>query len=234
MLEPIKRRIMPDGRSNKRRTFTSGVYEILHINTRRRYVGSSAEVEKRLYWHVSMLKVDKHHCNYLQNVWNKYVETEFEFFLLEECLKGDLQAREQYHMDSTSDYELMNSQPIALSTRGYKHTAETRAKMSVSAKRASNTPEARKYRSERAKRQHEQGLIPSRPKMSKKEKVCKKCGAAFTIVRIGDYLPQYKMCIECKINYVRRGVPIGYKHTAEAKEKISKASKAMQERRRKE
>ena len=73
---------------------TCGVYEILHDRTQRRYVGSSAEIERRWAWHRTMLRAGKHHCAFLQNVWNKYRPEEFAFKVLEECSTESLAERE--------------------------------------------------------------------------------------------------------------------------------------------
>lgn len=151
------REIFPDGRSASRVRFTCGVYEIVHWETMRRYVGSSSEIEKRLYYHVTMLRVGRHHCKYLQNVWNKYGESGFEFFLLEECQPDELNDREQFHMEASSLHRLMNCDPTARTVRGWKHGSKARCKMSESAKRVGADPEERKRRSERAKEQHATG-----------------------------------------------------------------------------
>lgn len=158
---PIKRRIHPDGRHPKFIDFCCGVYEIVHYPTKRKYVGSSKEIQKRLYLHLVQLRKNTHHCPYLQNVWNKYGEDAFDFFLIEECPKNQLDVREQFHMDATPElgFELMNCHPAAGSSRDFKHSEATRKKMSISAKKASNTPEQKKMRSERAKRQHAEGSL---------------------------------------------------------------------------
>jgi group I intron endonuclease len=151
------REIFPSGRSPNKVNFICGVYEIVHWNTMRRYVGSSSEIEKRLYYHVTMLRVGRHHCKYLQNVWDKYGESGFEFFLLEECQPDELNDREQFHMDSPSLHELMNCDPTARTVRGFKLSESTKRKMSVTAKSIGSNPEERKRRSEQARDQHASG-----------------------------------------------------------------------------
>lgn len=138
---------------------TCGVYEIRHDRTQRRYVGSSAEIERRWAWHRTMLRTGKHHCDFLQNVWNKYLPEEFSFSILEECSTESLAEREQFHMDATAKGKLMNSQPTARSSRGYQHSPEAKRKMSEAAKRVAQDPEERQRRSERAKAQHAAGKL---------------------------------------------------------------------------
>ncbi len=138
---------------------TCGVYEIRHAPTQRRYVGSSAEIERRWAWHRTMLRTGRHHCAFLQNVWNKYLPEEFAFKILEECSTEALAEREQFHMDSTPKGELMNSQPVARSSRGYQHGPEAKRKMSEAARQVAQDPEERQRRSERAKAQHAAGKL---------------------------------------------------------------------------
>lgn len=63
-----------------------GVYAIVHLPTKKAYVGSSDNINKRFSTHKSMLKYNYHHSKYLQNAWNKYGEKEFEFKIISECM----------------------------------------------------------------------------------------------------------------------------------------------------
>lgn len=181
----------------------------------RRYVGSSQEVEKRLYLHRVLLNRGKHHCKYLQNVWTKYGEQGFKFFLLEECEICDLEAREQFHMDKGSRFSLMNAHPAAGSARGFRMSERSRRKMRKSAWQVSNTPEQKLMRSERAKRQHAEGKL-GRKTHQTKILTCKVCHNTFQVQRDENgYMPQYKMCKPCKQDYVhpstkRKGIPINW------------------------
>lgn len=198
-----KSKIAPDGRSINRYMPTIGVYEILHWNSNRRYVGSSQEVEKRLYLHVVMLRTGKHHCQFLQRVWNKYPEEQFEFFLLEECHLDVLVEREQLHMDSASRYELMNTKKGAgANWRGLKHSDESKRKMSEAAKRSAATPEQRLMRSERAKRQHATGIMPYKLRRLKL-RTCIICLDNFTPPRRQDgrSVDVTKFCNTCRDEY---------------------------------
>ena len=193
-----KKRVKPDGRGSKRVQLTCGVYEIVHPRTQRRYVGSSCEVEKRLYHHLCMLRVRRHHCQYLQNVWDKYGEAEFRFYILESCEVNALDQKEQYHMDCKSVYTLMNAQPVARSARGFTHSKETRVKMSVSARRVGANLEERQRRSKRAKRQHAEGCLGRRSYTISKRS-CVVCSIKFTPHRMpSGNLSQSKYCPECR------------------------------------
>ena len=60
---------------------TIGVYAIVHVKSRKFYIGSSINVEKRLIQHRSKLNRGKHHCRHLQSAWNKHGGGAFEFIL---------------------------------------------------------------------------------------------------------------------------------------------------------
>lgn len=157
MVQVVKK-IKPDGRSAKKVQFTSGVYKIVHKTNGKCYLGSSIQIEKRLYFHVVELRLDRHHCKSLQQTWNLYGESEFDFFLLEKCCKDQLWVREQFYIDKVPEKLLLNTKKNADGT-GYKYSKEVKNKMSESAKRVGADPEERKRRSERAKRQHAEGKL---------------------------------------------------------------------------
>lgn len=52
----------------------AGVYQIFNIETNKRYIGSSIDVERRLKEHKRNLKAHRHSNQHLQNAWNKYEE----------------------------------------------------------------------------------------------------------------------------------------------------------------
>lgn len=62
-----------------------GLYAITHIPSRKSYIGSSLDINKRFSTHRSMLKNNYHHSKHLQNSWNKYDKEQFEFKTLNVC-----------------------------------------------------------------------------------------------------------------------------------------------------
>lgn len=91
---------------------TSGVYAIIHTGTGRAYIGSSKNILVRCQNHRSSLRSRKHHNPHLQNAWNKYGESAFQFTALELCLPDPIAlcAREFHWMRACSkDKELFNS-----------------------------------------------------------------------------------------------------------------------------
>ena len=49
------------------------------------YIGSSKNLYQRLLKHFALLRHNKHENVYLQNAWNKYGESSFEWFIIEIC-----------------------------------------------------------------------------------------------------------------------------------------------------
>lgn len=94
------------------------------------YVGSSYDIAVRWSQHRSDLQKGIHHSPYLQNAWNLYGESAFEFSVIEECPIELLLEREQHYMDQCSDRYNIN--PAAGSRLGASHTPETKAKISAS------------------------------------------------------------------------------------------------------
>ncbi len=59
-----------------------GVYAIVHEPTNRSYIGSAINIKRRFKEHKILLRKGLHHSPYLQNVWNKYGESQFVFKVL--------------------------------------------------------------------------------------------------------------------------------------------------------
>ena len=74
----------------------SGIY-ILSINNKK-YIGSSIDLNDRILTHLSLLKRNKHHSNYLQNLYNKYNTLDFDILeIVEET--NNLLEREKYYIN---------------------------------------------------------------------------------------------------------------------------------------
>lgn len=78
----------------------TGIYKILNIETGDFYIGSACHFYNRKSKHLQLLRKNTHNNRHLQNAFNKYGEDRFKFFLLEECLKGELPIKEQYYIDN--------------------------------------------------------------------------------------------------------------------------------------
>jgi group I intron endonuclease len=72
------------------------IYEILHLETGRCYVGSSVSYAARWRTHRHDLRKGRHHSPALQDAWNRYGEDAFVFHVLEHCADDQLILRERF------------------------------------------------------------------------------------------------------------------------------------------
>lgn len=77
-----------------------GIYCIINIKNKKKYIGSSINIYQRLLKHRSLLRKNKHQNRKLQNSWNKNSEELFDFYILEYCKESELIEREQYYIDT--------------------------------------------------------------------------------------------------------------------------------------
>ena len=110
-------------------THQSGIYEILNTVNGKRYIGSAVNLTRRRREHWAELKRNDHHCKHLQFAWNKYGLAAFEFNPILICAVDNLIMYEQICIDG--GHPEYNKCRTAGSTLGVKHTAETRAKLSI-------------------------------------------------------------------------------------------------------
>jgi group I intron endonuclease len=80
----------------------SGIYKILNKISGRFYIGSSADIKNRWVSHKKMLRKNRHDNQHLQNSWNKYGESNFDFLILNECSNPELLITEQKYLDDKS------------------------------------------------------------------------------------------------------------------------------------
>lgn len=111
----------------------SGIYEIRNLVNGKTYVGQSINIKSRKSVHLVNLRYNRHHSKHLQNAWNKYGESNFEFGILEECSIEKLTEREQHWIDTKKAYHDEFGYNIGKcaepSSRGLKRSAETINKM---------------------------------------------------------------------------------------------------------
>lgn len=116
----------------------TGVYQIRNLVNGKVYVGSAAKsLSKRMLSHRYYLRKGMHPNKHLQASWKKYGESVFEFEVIERCHPSLCLNREQYWIDFYRAYEKSrgyNKSPVAGSPLGFKHTEETRIKVSVALK----------------------------------------------------------------------------------------------------
>ena len=107
----------------------SCIYAIFNIANDKCYVGQAANKQKRWKNHRVALRVNNHNNKHLQAAYNKHGDAAFIYVMLEVCEKHNLTECEQYWMDALKpEY---NKAPAAGSPLGFKHSEETRAKLSA-------------------------------------------------------------------------------------------------------
>lgn len=108
----------------------SAIYAIVNNITRDMYVGSSVSLQRRWGTHRRQLRKSKHPNNHLQNAYDKYGESGFDYEVIEWVNdKTLLISREQFWIDFFNPS--YNKQKIANSSIGTTRTLESRMKMSI-------------------------------------------------------------------------------------------------------
>lgn len=119
-----------------------GIYKIECLQTGKVYVGSAVSIKARWASHRSDLRGNRHPNKHLQNAWNKYGEQSFAFSVIEECEIEQLIDREQHWIDSLNACSPefgMNNSPTASTTIGFRHSSETKEKLSKIASERDHT-----------------------------------------------------------------------------------------------
>jgi len=75
-----------------------GVYMIENTLDKKKYIGSSINMENREYKHFWMLNNNKHDNKHLQNSYNKFGKNYFKFEVIEECDEESLIETENYYI----------------------------------------------------------------------------------------------------------------------------------------
>jgi group I intron endonuclease len=133
------------------REILSGIYRITNVSNNKIYVGSSIDIATRIQTHKADLSKKRHANEKLQRAWDKYGPDSFEFSVIEIVKnKFDLLDREQWWIDAIDATKNgYNIAPIAGNMLGYKHTNETRKKLSLSLTGRKLPPEVRQKMSDR-------------------------------------------------------------------------------------
>ncbi len=106
-----------------------GIYKITCESTGKCYVGSSIQIRVRWSQHRTELRGGYHFNQYLQNAWNKYGESAFTFYIIEECTRADLLVREQHYIDTMYPEFNINMVVEAPPMLGKTMSAEHKAKL---------------------------------------------------------------------------------------------------------
>lgn len=107
---------------------SSGIYKITNIVNNKFYIGSAVNIRKRQNEHFNNLRTNKHENKKLQNSYNKYKKESFKFEVLAYCPREYCLKLEQWFIDNLKPE--LNISPNASSQLGYRHTEETKLKIS--------------------------------------------------------------------------------------------------------
>ena len=116
----------------------SGIYIIRNIVDGKIYIGSAANLDRRLKMHIWLLRNKKHINRHLQQAWNKYREISFVAEIYLTCEKKDLIFNEQLVIDASiiryGRENIYNICLVAGSTLGRKHSEATKIKIGITSK----------------------------------------------------------------------------------------------------
>jgi len=123
----------------------TGVYKIINLINNKIYVGSSSSTKDgfkdRIRTHIRLLNSKTHPNKHLQSAWDKYGSHNFSFQIIEVIEdKNKIIEREQFWIDFycvTNPDIGYNLSPTANSQLGFRHSEESKKKMSESAKKYS-------------------------------------------------------------------------------------------------
>lgn len=108
----------------------SGIYMIMTTSNRKKYIGSSVNINRRFSEHKLELMRNKHCNSYLQNSFNKYGEENFQFSVLELCDEELLTERENHWCTIFNTHNKSNGYNLAPIVRNGKFSIEHRKAMS--------------------------------------------------------------------------------------------------------
>lgn len=118
-----------------------GVYQVRNLVTMFCYIGQAVNLKGREAAHWSSLKRGKHFNRHLQRSFNKHGKDNFIFEILMYCRDEDLTKYEQMVYDIDKYHgKTYNIRECVDSSKGVKYSLETRAKMSILAKKRFSDP----------------------------------------------------------------------------------------------
>lgn len=233
---------------------TQGIYEIVNLcdGKATAYVGSSQDIAQRWSHHRSILRNGQHINSYLQSAWDKYGADAFEWNVIEEVESTDaLLVVEQRYLNAyfASGHCYNIARCAEAPTRGLKHTDETRQNMSKAQMGKTLSDETRQKISKANKgKQNSLGYKhtdEAKCKISKalmgrslSDETCQKMSdaarnrkpiseetrARMSKAQIGKTRSDET---KARMSEIQKGNQkcLGYKHTAEARARMSKAAK---------
>ena len=164
-----------------------GIYKIITLHNNKYYIGSSIDIEKRWRDHLSKMRMQKHANAHLQNVYNKYGESDFAFVVLLEMPDAsniEIRQKEQEFLDKIFQEDKNNIYNLARDANGGNSTL-------FSKKSLENISQKNRDCSDEDLKQIQDWLEKG---ISKKE-IARKMGKAPGVLSewIKKYLPKYSV-----------------------------------------
>jgi len=200
---------------------TSGIYKIINKINGKYYVGSSDNIYKRYITHKNFLNNNNHINTILQNSWNKYGNTNFDFVIIEKVPKENLLITEQKYLNIaiTERNKCYNicfdaSSPM----KGRKHDEKTKELMSIK-RRLQIRPPCSQETKEKIKKSNSRTYEEIYGVEKSKEKTNRQ-----SVMWKGQNNPMYNRHHTLEAKLKMSNCRIGKKHSTETKEKIGKYS----------
>ena len=76
----------------------TGIYQIVNIKNNKKYIGSTINMQKRWWKHLSELRLGRHPSKKLQNAWDTFGEENFIFCEIEQCESDELIEKEMFYI----------------------------------------------------------------------------------------------------------------------------------------
>lgn len=107
-----------------------GIYMIHNKINNKVYIGQTVDIDNRWMQHRSRLRCQNHENKHLQAAYNLYGEDAFEYVLLEECERNELNEKEIFYIQYYDSYKTGYNQDLGgQGCKGYKHSEDEILKM---------------------------------------------------------------------------------------------------------
>lgn len=211
----------------------SGIYRIRNKINDKSYIGQGVIISNRRQSHFGSLKRGKHKNNHLQNAYNKYGKSNFEWIPLFECSIESLDYLETFYIRifHANDPKYGYNMDSGGNSKGKRMTEETKKKMSLARIGIKLSDETKRRLSEALKgkkfsEQHKQNI--SKEKIGEKNPFYGKEHSSETKEKISKIGKGRKISEQHRLNIIKSKMGeknpfYGKKHSLETKEKISKA-----------